>query len=483
MLGKLFSARDTDEALRHRSWWKRGRVAGRRSTPARRPVALEPLEQRTLLAAFFVDGRHCLPGSEDGSSAQPFCTIQRGIDAAAATAETNDVVTVGPGRYHEQLDISSPMTVVGSAARRPVLKAPAVVPPVNAAGSRPIIFVHDTGGVLLRLLVVDGRSALATNPGLAGVSFRNASGKVVSSEIRNINAPGAAIADGAGVMVSADHSGERVSLKRSLVHGYQAVGVVGDGPVDVRVSNNTLTGAGPTGLAIQYGVQLSSGAIGVVRGNTISDHEYTPDPLSAAGVLLDGAADGVRVTGNVFQNNEVGIFNSSTNNSTLAGNVVSQSTNTGVFVERSAGVRVSGNTVTTNAAGATAIYVSRSSSVEIMAAQLDGTGWTDAFGIVLQRTTNSSVHDNAIAHWDDTGIVLDAASVSNSVVNNVVAGSGNIGIELGVDSTGNTVSGNQVSGSGVHDARDRSAGEGTAGTGNTWQQNQCGTELPAGLCS
>src|SRR5438128_7483809 len=134
----------------------------RERRPARHRLGLEPLEARTLLAAFVVDRLHCLSDQQDGSAEKPFCTIQRGIDAAAATAESDDTVQIQPAKYREQLDIATPVSLVGSTAT--VVKAPRSLEsrPLDGGAYRPVIYVHDTSNVFLRRLVVDAKSSLAS---------------------------------------------------------------------------------------------------------------------------------------------------------------------------------------------------------------------------------------------------------------------------------------------------------------------------------
>ena len=76
----------------------------------------------------------------------------------------------------------------------------------------------------------------------------------------------------------------------------------------------------------------------------------------------------------------------------------------------------------------------------------------------------------------------------NTVSENEVEGSGTFGIRveahiLGGGAGGNTVSENEVENSGGTDCTDNTSGGGTAGTANTWTENEGATSSPAGLCT
>lgn len=62
-------------------------------------------------------------------------------------------------------------------------------------------------------------------------------------------------------------------------------------------------------------------------------------------------------------------------------------------------------------------------------------------------------------------------------------GSGEDGIHLLAGASGNTVEENEMKDSGGFDAHDESTGSETAGTANTWEENECETSSPAGLCT
>jgi len=68
------------------------------------------------------------------------------------------------------------------------------------------------------------------------------------------------------------------------------------------------TGAGPVNYIAQKGIQVSFGATGYVRGNTVSGHFYTPATVTSCGILLYQAA-GVKVQQNQYFANQTNMCN------------------------------------------------------------------------------------------------------------------------------------------------------------------------------
>jgi hypothetical protein len=97
-------------------------------------------------------------------------------------------------------------------------------------------------------------------------------------------------------------------------------GCVGTLPTSVTVTNNTVTGLGPVDFIAQNGIQVSRGAVGDVRGNTISDNFYTgeagvgpnaggqnPEGFEyvSVGLLLFEAGAGTATSDNHFSGNQI----------------------------------------------------------------------------------------------------------------------------------------------------------------------------------
>jgi hypothetical protein len=97
-------------------------------------------------------------------------------------------------------------------------------------------------------------------------------------------------------------------------------GCVGTLPTSVTVTNNTVSGLGPVDFIAANGIQVSRGAVGDVRGNTISDNFYTgevgvgpnaggqnPEGFEyvSVGLLLFEAGAGTTTSDNRFSGNQI----------------------------------------------------------------------------------------------------------------------------------------------------------------------------------
>ena len=86
------------------------------------------------------------------------------------------------------------------------------------------------------------------------------------------------------------------SIDGNTVWNYQKNGLLvnGDG-TSADVTNNTVTGSGPTRRIAQNGIQVSRGATANLSGNVVSDNIYTQNPSCAPECV--GSAVGVTATG------------------------------------------------------------------------------------------------------------------------------------------------------------------------------------------
>jgi hypothetical protein len=153
-------------------------------------------------------------------------------------------------------------------------------------------------------------------------------------------------------------------------------------------------------------------------------------------------------------------------------------------------VAISGNVVT--GTNVEAIWLLHNNNLSITGNRLDGA----RTGILFVRGNPGEpsqfaidVAGNDISRMRFDGIRADAAGfgdvpslVDSHIAQNRVTGSGRDGVHLGFRTSGNLVEDNVLVGSTSYDCYDESVGSGTAGTANTWQNNQATTENKAGLC-
>ena len=151
-----------------------------------------------------------------------------------------------------------------------------------------------------------------------GIVADGAAVNVTNSSVHDIgNTPFDGSQHGVGIYYTSGASG---LIDGNNVYRYQKGGIVMNGEgTTATVTNNTVTGLGPVDFIAQNGIQISRGAVATVRGNTISDNDYTghagvgPNPggqnppgweYYSAGLLLFQAGDGTKTSMNHFSGNQ-----------------------------------------------------------------------------------------------------------------------------------------------------------------------------------
>jgi len=248
--------------------------------------------------------------------AATFTSIQDAINAAKA----GSLIRVCAGTYREQLSINKSLSIEGDNG--------AIVLPINmvanAAGSSgaPLaaaILVKDAANVEIEGLIVDTANSgvSACSPDLIGILYQNSSGSIEHNAVRNTKLSvllnGCQSGD-AIVVQSLGGESSKVSIDDNSVHDYQKNGITGnESGTAVTITNNVVTGLGPTTGAAQNGIQIGFGGKGSVLRNTVTDNVWSPCvslkncTFNATGILIF-QSDDVRVEHNSVATNQVGIF-------------------------------------------------------------------------------------------------------------------------------------------------------------------------------
>ena len=230
------------------------------------------------------------------------------ISAALTAANPGDTVSICPGSYPEAIAINKRnLTVVCSSTNNSSLcllepTAGISVTDVDStaenATENTIVLVDSVTGVTINNLSVNGMLA-STNcgSGNAGIYFRNASGTVENSAVGfiGLNPDGSLTGcqEGQGIYVDAANGGAaQVSVVNTSVHDFDKNGITARkaGTVLTAIMNK-VTGAGPTTVTAQNGIEVAYGAKGIVNGNTVASVNYTPTSSSATAILFYGVAD------------------------------------------------------------------------------------------------------------------------------------------------------------------------------------------------
>ncbi len=344
------------------------------------------------------------------------------IQAAVNAARRGDEIVVAPGVYREEVKFSEDKDNITLRARNPRLAV--IEAPATLTGSQAIVSVEGADKVTVRGFTITGPAQQADGLLYGVVVFDGGSVALENNLITRIrNNPLSGTQLGIGVLVYGDGRRTTATLEGNTISDYQKGGVLVYGPdADARIHENTIRGAGPTGLIAQNGVEVSTGASATLTDNSISGNVYTGTETFGAGVLVT-AADRVTVAGNrVFDNGS------------------------GIAVFDTVGVVISCNRVFDNTGdGIDLIGVDRGF---VTGNRVEGNG---ADGILLSGTTWVKVADNCVRENGGDGLVLTNGSADNMIFFNSLRG--NFGV----------------------DAFDDTVGNGTAGTANRWFLNDIGS--------
>lgn len=280
---------------------------------------------------------------DDGRASSVSCDAANpapnSIQAAVDLSASGDTILVCPGVYEEQLKIvSKDLTIRGvtSGDLNQVLIKPdgVVANSTNAFSGQPlaaVIAVEDSANVVLRNLTIDGAGnrLTACAPTLVGVFYRNASGEVQATAVRDIRL-GSTLGNcqsGYGIFVQSGPGGaSKLAVTASSVHGYQKVGIVGNETgTEIQAVANAVAGDGVTPVIAQNGIQIGYGATGSITRNSVVNHVFTCPtfPCDAATNILVFESNNVTVTGNETAKAAVGIYLVRSNNSEVRNNRVS----------------------------------------------------------------------------------------------------------------------------------------------------------------
>lgn len=365
-----------------------------------------------------------------------------GIQLAVNSVPAGSTIYVCPGTYAEQVMITKNLTLIGVGANglsgasavganNPVIVSPAGGVVANASDlydgspiAAQIAVISPTITpirVNLSSVAIDGSNNQLTGCGtdLVGIYYQNANGTINETATRFQElAPNLfGCQDGLAIYVESGYGTggtATVTIEYNSVHDYDKNGITADGSGTVAaITGNYVVGIGATPLIAQNGIQVSDGATGSVKNNTVTDDVYiSPEGgpyYSATGILLYDSGTlsaGIAVNGNTVSNAQGGIVAYGDSFGTADNNVVSS------------------NKVTTSPAAGP--Y------------QLDG---------IDLCSNNNTATLNTVFNSSGSGVHIDSsctestgASGNNTTVTKNIINEGCAGVLLG-NGTGNTVGG------------------------------------------
>ncbi len=287
-------------------------------------------------------------------------TIQTAIDDST----NGDTITVAAGTYDEQVIIDKSLTLQGGGSDITVIKSPASLTKTTWTHEDrdfyPIIEVNGASAhaitVHVRGFTIDGDynfdvGELGEKKAFTGIVYRNADGSIQNNEVKKFrDEPLSTFQYGEGIWVI---PGSTVTVANNDIHDYNKTGVRVSGVgAEATVTENTVTGYGPTDVIAQNGVLIYDGATGTVSNNTVTGHSYTPEPMSS-GVMIYSAGSGVNVQDNpTLDSNDIGIAVYYSDDATVRGNTISSNA-VGVYItdddaSTADTIQVNYNNITTN---------------------------------------------------------------------------------------------------------------------------------------
>jgi len=266
------------------------------------------------------------PGGTSGC----YATIQAAVNAAPSGSTIN----VNDGVYVEQVTITRNLTLNGSYLS--TIKAPAAMTS-NMPNNRRAVVAVNNATVSLTKFVVDGNNSGNNNAGLVGIAFINAAGKITNSTVKNAGyGTLSGIQEGLAIYARSDSGPVRsILIENNDVFGYNKNGitVVGAG-ISAQILNNRVTGAGPTPVLAQNGIQLSSGATGIIKTNTVKNHVYNGPyaaSYSSSGILGYDTGAGVIYGSNGVSNSQLGVVAYGDSSKVEHNDIVGPTTNAAAF--------------------------------------------------------------------------------------------------------------------------------------------------------
>lgn len=237
-------------------------------------------------------------------------TIQAAINSAPATGA---LILVGPGTYPERPIILNKNNIT----LRSTVPGGAIIVPVLSGGINPVVVTVD-GSLCAQILdftIIAPSGPTGRND--KGIFVENGGTAIIRGNVittDTLNPITGFPITGQGIRID---TGSAALIENNIINNYQKNGItVNFAGTCAHIRNNQITGAGPTVILAQNGIQISRGATAVVEGNTLTNNFYTgsragPDLTNnATGILIfeDVATAPVCLLSNTLSGNNAGIM-------------------------------------------------------------------------------------------------------------------------------------------------------------------------------
>jgi hypothetical protein len=382
------------------------------------------------------------------------------IQLAVNSVPSGSTIRICPGTYGEQVLITKSLTLVGvganglpgataTGANNPVITSPPGGITANisdlAPGADPIYYQIAVVSpvpatpikVNLEFIAVDGSNNQISGCGmdLVGIYYQNASGGINEVATRNqeLSPDLFGCQDGLAIFVESGYGtggSAVVAIENSSVHDYDKNGITVDGTGTVAtVTGNYVVGIGATALIAQNGIQVSDGATGSVKNNTVTDDVYiNPDDCGptppycygSSGILIydSGATSGspLAISGNTVSNTQLAIVTYGDSGGTadynnVASNKITGTQAAGIYFDDGIDLCSNNNVATSNT-----VFNSSGSGIHIDSTCIEASGSTGNNTTVTKNTINEAC----------AGVLLGTGT------GNTVGGTGNVNTSYNV---------------------------------------------------
>ena len=366
-------------------------------------------------------------------------TIQPAIDAA----DPGDLINVGAGTFEEQLNIAKGIEIAGAGVGSTTVLSPVTLTDffTSSAENYPIVHVHDTDGVNIHDLTVDGGGRGNANYRFLGVSFFMAGGTVQNCDIVNVmDTPFSGAQHGNALYAWNDagtaHTVNAIGVSASA---YQKGGLVFNGSLGtVNLTDCVATGAGQTTVTAQNGIQIGYGTGGTVVNCNSSGHIYTGGGWASAGALFYLSGDVDVSGGSVFQDNSPGVYAQEMGGSITGGTITNLDPESwdamyvitsGAVLANPGKVRAASPLMENGNGGANGDRVDRSFSLD--GVSIVGHGKADSWGLYFGSSGDDLSIDMTgctVSDWDyglytsEAGGTVHSLASGNTIANNAVYG-------------------------------------------------------------
>ena len=297
-------------------------------------------------STIYVSSTNC-SNSGPGTENSPYCTVQQGVSAAV----TGDTVLIEKGTYTEQVLIGTGkdnLTVTGAGSKT-IIKAPTTMTSPKA-----IVRISTSTGITLSNLTISGPGGGGCDSLEYGVRIDTAGqANITDDYITKIDdGPISCCQNGIAIQVgsAADTTTGKATITNTTIDKYQKDGIsVSNTGSTASISDNNITGVGPTTIIAQNGIEIVYGATATISDNTVKNNAYTGTANAAASGILLFSSGVVSLNDNVANHSDENIYLYGVMNSSIKDNVANNGSYNGIYLDPTS----RGNTLTDNSAHGT----------------------------------------------------------------------------------------------------------------------------------